>query len=357
VDIRGTSTPILDDAQNIIGFLGIQHDITERKQAELALQAAEANFRSIFENATVGIFQSTPQGRFLSVNPAMARIFGYETPEEMVAGIVNIEKQDYVDPADRREFQRLMIEQGEAREFTSWNYRKNGERIWIQESARAVKDAQGNVLYYEGFVSDITERKQAEDELRTLKESLESANRELQQLLAREQLLARTDDLTGLRNRRQFFELAEREFAAAVRYQRPLSILMFDADDFKRINDIFGHAEGDNAMTKIAQVAAAQVRAVDVLARYGGDEFVLLLPQADAQQALLIAERIRSSAAATIHVGADQSPFTVTLSIGIAELQRSPADEDIERVIQRADEALYAAKAKGRNRIMIFNSE
>jgi diguanylate cyclase (GGDEF)-like protein/PAS domain S-box-containing protein len=357
IDVDVSATPILDDAKNIIGFLGIQHDITERKQAEEALRVAEANFRSIFENATVGIYQSTPQGRFLNVNPVMARTFGFDSPDDMLNSIINIEKQYYVDPETRHEFQRLMIEQGEALEFTSWNYRKNGERIWIQESARAVKDAQGNILYYEGFVSDITERKQAEDELRRAKNSLEIAHLKLQQSLSHEQVLARTDDLTGLCNRRQFFELAAREFTAAIRYQRPLSIIMFDADEFKQINDIFGHVEGDKALAQIAQIAAAQVRAVDVLARYGGDEFVLLLPQTDTQQALLIAERIRASVATTTHVGADQSPFTVTLSIGIAELQRSPVDEDVERVIQRADEALYAAKAEGRNRTVIFNSK
>ncbi len=204
---------------------------------------------------------------------------------------------------------------------------------------------------------DITERKLAENEVRGAKDALESAHRELQQSLEREQLLARTDDLTDLYNRRYFFKHAAREFRDALHYKRPLSIIMFDVDGFKRINDSFGHLAGDKALALVAQVTAAQVRAIDVLARYGGDEFVLLLPQADAQQALLIAERIRSSVAATIHVGANQSPFTVTLSIGIAELQRSPVDEDIERVIQRADEALYAAKAEGRNRIVIFDSE
>ncbi len=332
--------------------LWVAHDITKRKQMEEALRVAEANFRSIFENATVGIFQSTPQGRFLSVNPVMARIFGYDTPEEMVAGITNIEKQDYVDPADRREFQRLMIEQGEAREFTSWNYRKNGERIWIQESARAVKDAQGNILYYEGFLSDITERKQAEDELRRAKDALEAVNRELQQSLEREQLLARTDDLTDLYNRRYFFKHAAREFRDALHYKRPLSIIMFDVDGFKRINDSFGHLTGDKALALVAQVTAAQVRAIDVLARYGGDEFVVLLPQTSVQQALAIAERIRVSVAAS-RLETDRDAIALTLSMGIAEIIHTLQDESVESVIRRADEAMYNAKQAGLNRIVI----
>ena len=346
-----SSRPILEN-EKIVGAVVSFRDITERKQAEAALRESEERYHTLFDHMMDGIYRSTHEGRFVDVNPAMLKMFGYSSREEMLA--VDIKKELYFAPEERGSH---ILDTGQEEIETYRMRRKDGSEIWVEDHGYYIHNAQGEPIYHAGMLRDITERKKAEDELHTVKESLESANRELQQLLAREQLLARTDDLTGLRNRRQFFELAEREFTAAVRYQRPLSILMFDADDFKQVNDIFGHVEGDNALAQIAQVAAAQVRAVDVLARYGGDEFVLLLPQADAQQALLIAERIRSSVAATIHVGADQSPFTVTLSIGIAELQRSPADEDIERVVQRADEALYAAKAKGRNRIMIFNSE
>ena len=334
---------------------GTLRDVTQRKQAEEALRTAEANYRAIFENATIGIYQSTPQGRFVSVNPAMARIFGYDSPEEMLKNIVNIEKQYYVDSGVRREFQRLMSEQGEAREFCSWNYRKDGEHIWIEESARAVKDARGNILYYEGFVFDITKRKQSEDELHRAKESLELANRELEHVLMREQQLARTDGLTGLYNYRYFFELASREFSASMRYQRPLAILMFDTDDFKQVNDTLGHIAGDKILALVAQTTAAQLRTVDVLARYGGDEFVVLLSQTSAQQAFPIAERIRVSVSA-LHMQTEKGTLAVTLSIGIAEICREPDDDSVERVVQRADKALYAAKQAGRNRVMIFGS-
>ena len=184
--------------------LWVAHDITERKQVEEALRIAEANYRSIFENATVGIYQSTPQGRFLSINPVMARVFGYDSPEQMLGDIASIGNQFYVDPADRHEFQRLIMEKGEVDKFITMYRHKDGSHIWVQENARAVKDANGSILHYEGFVTDITERKQVEEELRLAKEGLESANLELQQSLAREQLLASTDGLTGLYNRRHF---------------------------------------------------------------------------------------------------------------------------------------------------------
>jgi diguanylate cyclase (GGDEF)-like protein/PAS domain S-box-containing protein len=344
---------------NADSTLWVAHDISNRKQAEQALQTAEANYRSIFENATVGIYQSAPRGGFLSVNPIMARIFGYDSPEEMLSSIASIEKQYYVNPADRHEFQRLLLEQGEVRELITENRRKDGGHIWVQENARAIKDGNGNILRYEGFITDITERKQAEDELRRAKEALETANLDLLESVERERLLACTDGLTGLCNHRYLFELAEREFHAAVRYQRSLTFLMFDMDGFKQVNDTLGHAAGDKLLVRVAQTVVAQVRASDVVARYGGDEFIVLLPHASASQALPIAERIRASVEGlrldASH--ADEEPLAITLSIGISEMQHMPSDENVERIIQRADDALYKAKRSGRNRTVIFGQD
>lgn len=354
VDVNGSASPIFDDAGRITGYLGIQHDVSPRKQAEEALRIAEENYRSIFENATVGIYQSTPQGRFITVNPAMARIFGYDSPADMLERVSNIDKQYYVNPADRKTFHRLMNEHGKALDFCSWNHRKDGSRIWIRENARAVKDARGNISYYEGFVTDITEQKHAEDDLRRAMESLERANIQLESVLAREQRLARTDGLTGLYNYRYFFEAASREFAAAARYRHPLSVLMADADGFKRINDTYGHLRGDAMLAKIATAIAAQMRSSDLLARYGGDEFVALLPHADAQRAAAIAERVRASAVA-VTMETEKEILSVSLSIGVADMR--PEDNGIERIVQRADQALYAAKQNGRNRVEICGKE
>ena len=356
ITVEGSATPILDDVHTIIGFLGVQRDVSERKKAEMALWVAEANYRSIYENATVGIYQSTPGGTFLSVNPVMAQIFGYDSAQDMVRSIISIADQYYIDPATRQRFERLMIEQGDVREFVSQNFRKNGELIWVQENARAVKDEQGNILYYEGFVTDITERKRSDDELYRAKDSLETTHHELQELLAHAQLLARTDGLTGLYNFRYFFELASYEFTAAIRYKRPLSIIIFDTDKLKQVNDTLGHVTGDKMLVKVAQAASSQVRSVDALARYGGDEFVVLLPQTNAQQAFPVAERIRASVA-DLQIETEKGPLTVTLSIGISELSFDPMDEDLESIVRRADKALYSAKSAGRNCTKVFQAE
>ncbi len=138
----------------------------ELESAYQKLQVAEAKYRSIFENAIEGIFQSTPDGRYITANPALARIYGYSLPEEVTANFTDIEHQLYVDPNRRAEFVRLMEKYGRVSEFESQIYRRDGSIVWISEKAYAVRDEQGKLLYYEGLIEDITQRKQTEEELR-----------------------------------------------------------------------------------------------------------------------------------------------------------------------------------------------
>ena len=142
----------------------------EQKNEELRI--AEENFRSIFENAVEGIFQSSPEGRFMIVNSALARIYGYDSPREMLESITDISEQLYVDPEKHTEFKQLLETQDILKDFEIRCYCKDGSIIWIQIDARVVKANSGNVLYYEGIVHDITERKRREDELRKQLEEL-----------------------------------------------------------------------------------------------------------------------------------------------------------------------------------------
>jgi PAS domain S-box-containing protein len=147
-------------------------DITDRKQAEEALRIAKENYRSIFENALEGIFQSSPEGQFISANPALAGIYGYDSPTEMIESITNIGEQLYVDPEKRAEFRDLLNKQDATKDFECRCYCKDSSIIWTQIDARAVKDSSGKLLWYEGIVQDITERKRREDELRKQLEEL-----------------------------------------------------------------------------------------------------------------------------------------------------------------------------------------
>jgi len=144
----------------------LQHESAERRRAEEAQQQAEANYRSIFENALEGIFQTTPNGRYISANSSLARIYGFSTPEELISSITNIGQQIYVNPDTRTEFIRLMQEHDTVSRFEKKVYRRDGSVIWTVENARAVRDSQGTLLYYEGSVADITERKLVEERLR-----------------------------------------------------------------------------------------------------------------------------------------------------------------------------------------------
>jgi PAS domain S-box-containing protein len=136
------------------------------KHAEQALRDAEANYRSIFENAMEGIFQTTPEGRYLSANPALARMLGYASPEELLAEVTDLGRQMCVRPESRLELKRRLETDGQVREFENEIYRKDGSKRWTNINARVVRDASGAVRYYEGTSQDITERKRAEQALR-----------------------------------------------------------------------------------------------------------------------------------------------------------------------------------------------
>ena len=138
----------------------------ERTQAKKATLQAQEKYRSIFENSVSGIFQTSPEGRYLNVNPALARIYGYASTEELMSCISDIARLLYVEPNRRAEFVRLMQEQGVVKDFESRIYRKDGTVIWIAESARAVRNREGQIEYYEGMVEDITARREAEEKLR-----------------------------------------------------------------------------------------------------------------------------------------------------------------------------------------------
>lgn len=173
----------------------------------------------------------------------------------------------------------------------------------------------------------------------------------LRQALAREQLMARTDSLTGLYNRRHFLELALHECAVAERYGMPLAALLLDVDHFKQMNDTAGHQAGDEILRRIAQTVLQSVRKPDIAARYGGEEFILLLPGSRAEQAAVLAERIRESVAAD-SIETQAGRLKTTVSVGIAAFGE---EDTLEGLIWRADSALYRAKESGRNRTVIYS--
>ena len=173
-----SATPVFDDEHHFKGAFVMFTDITERRQAEEALKQAEERYRSIFENAVEGIFQSTPEGHYLSANPALARMHGYDSPQDLIASVRDIRHQRYVNPEERTRFQKTIEEHASVKEFVTEEYREDGSRIWVSINARAVRGPDGEIRYYEGTVEDISERKKAEEEIRELNLELEQRVRD-----------------------------------------------------------------------------------------------------------------------------------------------------------------------------------
>ncbi len=159
------------------------------------------------------------------------------------------------------------------------------------------------------------------------------------------------DPLTGLANRRFFSSVATHEFARAQRFESKLSLVMFDIDYFKMVNDKFGHQTGDRVLVRISRLLSRTCRNVDVVGRYGGEEFVALLPETSVDGAFHWAEKLRSAVQSETIPDAVGNSFSVTISAGVAE--RSATDGKFEEVVRRADQAMYAAKAAGRNRTCV----
>ncbi|MCB0190722.1 MAG: PAS domain S-box protein [Anaerolineae bacterium] len=161
----------------VVKVFGITQDVTERKEAEQALQQAEEKYRSIYENAIEGIFQTSLDGRYISANPALARIYGYDSPQELIESITDIKNQLYVDPSRRDAFIKNIQKSGQISDFESKIYRRDGEIIWISENGRSVLDNRGTITYFEGAVTDITHRKKAEQEILQRNAELAAINR------------------------------------------------------------------------------------------------------------------------------------------------------------------------------------
>ena len=320
--IADSCAPIRNEEGKITGVVLIFRDQTAERAVQKALQDSEEKYRVIFENAVEGIYQTSPEGKFIRANPALARMLGYDSPEELIKEITDLSKQGYVNPEDRVRFQEIIEEQGVIQGFETQNYRKDGSQIWVSINARTVKDATGKVLYYEGTIEDITERKKMEERL---------------------QKMSILDDLTGLYNRRGFLTLAQQQLKVAERSRQEMFLFFADLDNMKWINDNLGHQEGDNALLEIAAILKETFRESDIIGRMGGDEFaVLALDTADLNPDTLTS-RLRNCLEDFNRKGT--RPFRLSLSIGMA---RYHPDHPllIEKLIAESDCLMYEQKRK-----------
>src|SRR5450631_2212014 len=310
-------------------FVATFDNITERKRIEQALRQAEEKYRTIFQGAVVGMFRSTPGGRYIDVNPAMAHMLGYDSPQDLVASITDISQQVYVDPESREELTRLLREQGMVKNFECAVHRKDGSKMWFSANVRAVSE-DGVLVGYEGTNEDITARKVAEERI---------------------QFLAYYDALTGLPNRTLLQDRLGKALAGARRQRSKLALLFLDLDGFKIINDSLGHVVGDLVLKQIAERLKAWGREQDTVSRPGGDEFLITLTQInDAADAAAATERLMDAMTAEFVVQGHS--LNVSCSIGVSIFPEHGTD--CETLIKNADAAMYGAKDSGRNNFRFF---
>ncbi len=312
---------------------GFIQDITKRKLNEQALQAAERRYRSIFENTVEGIFQTTADGQYLNANPALAKIYGYDSAEELIFNLNNISKQLYVDTSRRDQFVSIMQSREQFTNFESQVFKRDGSVIWISENARAVQDEQGDFLYFEGTVEDITERKSYSQKM---------------------EYQASHDDLTGLPNRTLLKDRLQQAINNADRTSSQLAVVFVDLDKFKDINDSMGHRAGDELLVTMGSRLASCLRDSDTVARAGGDEFVLILSNLYHIQSLsLTLDRILMTIAKPYQI--QQREFIVTCSLGVSLYPDDGKDSDA--LLKNADAAMYEAKKAGKNNYQFFTKE
>lgn len=292
-----------------------------------------SEFDVLFNNPVVGIYRSTPCGHMLRSNPALVRLNGYRSEEEHVASVHDIATEWYVDPTRRDEFCRLMNEKGKVTDFVSEIYRHGTrERIWITESAWIVPDVFGRAACFAGTVTEITARKEAEAVL---------------------EHRADHDPLTALANRR----LLKRRLDEALDALQPgdgiVAVLCLDLDGFKQINDRYRHAAGDAVLVEVGMRLASTCRSSDLVARVGGDEFVVLISYADRIDEVVAAANCFQRLVGQPY---DLCGDTVTIGVSIGIAFAPMHGFDACRLLDKADVALYQAKRADRNRVRIFNA-
>jgi diguanylate cyclase (GGDEF)-like protein/PAS domain S-box-containing protein len=308
-------------------ILSVVRDITSRKKMEEKLRENEQKYRFLTENSGDVIWHINRSLRIDYISPADENIRGFKREEVIGTQIWTIFKPEGVELVRKKISHHQEIEQiGNNNQTTRFEIEqkcKDGTWIWTEVVAAPHYDKYGNLIGYHGISRDITERKQLVDQL-------------YQQ--------ATIDELTQVPNRRHFMNLAKIELRRAKRYHHPLSLVVIDFDDLKVINDTYGHLAGDRALSVFSKIIQEIIRDVDVLGRFGGDEFLLLLPETDAEHALLVMERIRNILASSPIFYGEKS-FRVTFSAGIACI--GEWTDSLEDLLNRADEALYKIKEKG----------
>lgn len=303
--------------------------LEEAHAANRELFRSRAHLQLIYDTSGVAIFLVDLTGRITHANQSMEEMFGCSRED-----LIGSEYIAHIHPNERETGRQKMLallgSNIDRVDLERLYWRKDGSEFWGNLRGQRMLDEYGRSVGLVGVILNVDERRKLQAEL---------------------EQQAHTDALTGVPNRRYFLELAEQEFTRSQRYARPLSVLMIDVDHFKRVNDSHGHATGDLVLNQLTGVCASRLRQADVIGRMGGEEFAVILPETDVIQARETAERLRVAVEATPIPLPQGLPLQFTISIGVASLDTTTPN--LDTLLSRADEALYAAKHQGRNRVCI----
>lgn len=326
-------------------YLAARYSASFRRVEELSslleknlhdLEESESKYRTIFEDSEDVIFIADLAGKIEEISPACAKLFGY-TPEEIKR--YGISLNAIGSKEDRSRFAKLMSESNAVQDFEFELQHRDGRQIRavMNASTRVGKD--GKIVGIQGAVRDISDKVQAREQRRRA-DKLE--------------LIAATDALTGAYTRRYFDDVAARELARSARNLTSLSLVIFDIDHFKKINDSYGHLAGDKVLVTLSSLCQENIRSTDVYCRFGGEEFIIMMPETDLESAFHKTETLRKLVAEKPLVEFNELAIPVTFSAGVATWD---GKETIEHLIERADKALYKAKQGGRNKTEFGGSE
>jgi diguanylate cyclase (GGDEF)-like protein/PAS domain S-box-containing protein len=302
----------------------VQSDV-ERDRVERELRVERERFERAFEDAPIGMALVSPEGRFMKVNRSLCEITGYDRDALLALSFQDITHPDDLD-ADLRHLQDVISGEIRSYQMEKRYITRDANVVWVNLSVSLVRDDLGAPVHFISQIEDISERKRTEERLHHL---------------------ADHDGLTGLFNRRRFEQELSQQHARCQRYGETAALLLLDIDRFKLVNDTRGHRVGDKVLQHLAGLLSRRLRRSDIVARLGGDEFAIILPRIQPPQARSVAQQlvevVRSSPPTA---GGREVPLTA--SVGATMLDEDTPD--VESVLVAADEALYSAKAAGRDR-------
>ncbi|MBL8428705.1 MAG: diguanylate cyclase [Dechloromonas sp.] len=351
-----SAAPIRNAEGKIVGAIETLQDVTERRRTEAALRESEAYLAQIVDGSSVATLVIDAGHHVTHWNRACEAMTGtlardvigtdgqwkafYPSKRPIMADLVlDDANENAVDRLYHGRFRPSLLIPGgyEAEDFFP-HFGESGR--WLFFTAAPLRNSKGEVVGAIETLQDVSERHRAEQALRESEE--------------RYRCLSQTDSLTGLYNPRYLRERLPGELERATRYGRELSLLVIDCDNFKRVNDCYGHLEGDKVLQTLAQVIQACLRRSDSAFRYGGEEFVVLLPETESSAAVALAERLRSLFEAQETLMANGEIIRCTISIGVSQHVLTDTENTL---IRRADNACYVAKERGKNCVVLEDSD